>query len=155
MEVAYFIYGHITVTVNKTLPRFQHVAKSKNAALWDDQLEWTWSCVDDRDMDWLLRKEENTRVFRLARRRMFERRGWMLKSRAFKSEIKQSQIGTAYSKSGFSFREKNTEKFAKSKKLKCDLFRVFFRSVFFSPNEKRVISLETLSWKRKIMLNTG
>ena len=94
IEVGCFVFRQIAITFKKTLPRFQNVAKSKNASLWDDQLECTWTWVDDRDMDRLLQKEEDTRVFRLARRRMSRRRGWMLKSRAFKSETKQSQIGT-------------------------------------------------------------
>ena len=70
-----------------------------------------------------------------------------------RKKVYQLTRKNVYSKSGFLFREKKPEKSAKSKKLKRHHFRFFFRSVFFSPNEKRVISIETLSWKRKIMLD--
>ena len=93
MEVGSCILCSIRVTIKNTLPVLQHVKTLKNAVIWDDQLEYTWSWVDDRDMDWVLRKEEDTRVFRLARRRMSRRRGWMLKSRAFKTEMKQLHVG--------------------------------------------------------------
>ena len=62
--------------------------------MWDNQLDYTWSWLDDCDMDRLLRKEDDTRVFRLARQRMSKRRGWMLKSRAFKLGMKPLRIGS-------------------------------------------------------------
>ena len=44
-------------------------------------------------MDRLLGKEKDARVFRLTRQKMSKRRGWMLKSRAFKSEMKELHVG--------------------------------------------------------------
>ena len=82
------------VIVKTKVPRSWDMIKSVNVAIWEDQLWSTWSWVDDLDMDRLLRKEEDTRVFRSARRVMSKRRGWMLKSRAFKVKMKSLHIGS-------------------------------------------------------------
>ena len=84
IELGCCIYWWLRVTVKKTSHRSHCVTTSKKAVKWDDQLKKTWDWVDDRDMDQVLRKEEDTRRFRIARRIMSKRRGWMLKSRAFK-----------------------------------------------------------------------
>ena len=88
-----YIYRQIRVLIRKTLPRFQHIAKLNNAAVWYNQLEYTWSSVEDLDMALLLQKEEDTLIFRSVRRRIFNPRGWMLKSRAFRAELKPLHIG--------------------------------------------------------------
>ena len=81
----------VSTTVKKILPRFQHTTTMENAVVWDDQLNiWNW--VDNRDMDMLLRKEEDTRVFRFARRRTSKRRGWILESSARKAKMGSMHI---------------------------------------------------------------
>ena len=89
MEVGWYVCWWVRLTAKKTSPRFHNVTASKNAVIWDNWHECTWDWVDDGDMDRLLQKEEDTRDFRLARRTLRKRRGWMLKSQAFKRERKQ------------------------------------------------------------------
>ena len=81
------------MTIKKTFPtRLQHVITLKNWLIWDHQLASTWSLMDDLDMERLLGKEEDTRIFRIVRRKMSKRRRWMLKSRAFKTEVNKLHI---------------------------------------------------------------
>ena len=84
IELRWFICWWIKLTVKKTLFLFNSTASAENIVVWDDRLAKPKSCADDCDMDRLLQKEEDTRRFRIARRIMSKRRGWMLKSRAFK-----------------------------------------------------------------------
>ena len=88
-EVKRWVSWQLRATLKKTLPRFEHVAKSKNPMIWGEPLECPWSRAGDQDLERLFQKEEDTRVFRLARRAMSKRRGWTLKSHAFKVEDKQ------------------------------------------------------------------
>ena len=66
---------------------------SRTGIIWDSDLGKTWSWVDECGMSQLLRKEEETMPLRFARRIMSKRKGWMLKSRAFKSKTKPLPVG--------------------------------------------------------------
>ena len=81
------------MTTKKTLPRLWHIEGSRTGIIWDSDLGKTWSWVDECGMSQLLRKEEETMSFRFARRIMSKRKGWMLKSRKFKSKTKPLRVG--------------------------------------------------------------
>ena len=93
MEVGYFVFRQITVTVKKTLPRYHNGIASKHTVIWEIRLEYACDWVDDSVMDRILQKEKDTRMFRLPRRILRKRRGWMLKSRASKLEVNQFRVG--------------------------------------------------------------
>ena len=74
-EVGWYVCWGIRLTVNKTLPRHHHGTASKQAVIWDNRLNYACDWVDDSVMDRILQKEEDTRMFRLARRILRKRRG--------------------------------------------------------------------------------
>ena len=94
MQMGWWACWGIRLIVKKILPSYQYGTVSKHAVICDNQLEHTCNWVGDGDLDRLLRKEEETRKFRLARRILRKRRGWMLKSRASKLEEKHLRVGS-------------------------------------------------------------
>ena len=75
MEMWCWICWQVRLTVKETWPSVWKGAMPSNTAISDDQVNWTSSWVGDPDMERLLRKEEETRVLRLARRMMSKRKG--------------------------------------------------------------------------------